>query len=320
MDTTVINGFKNVGNTCFINSVLQCILQSKTFRMCIKNCIQDNTLSYELKKLLDLYLSTNKNIIVIGGFIKFLKKSKLNNYINGNQYCCHEFIIDIIDTIHEENKRNDTITWIPPDDYKQSCYANIYQQSINFFQKNINKSIITENITGVKLDVIKCNKCNNNRYSFNMFNCLTLPILDTDNTSLDVSIQNEFKQELIANLKCEKCDEHTSSQKNIFIWKLPSKCLIINLKRYNNSLNKINSYLNIPFVLKLEEYHTTFNKSDKIYNLTNIIAHTGMYNNGHYTTYNLIDNQWFFINDNKFEQIKLTDIDHTKTYMLFYES
>ena len=113
-----ITGLTNQGNTCYMNSIIQCLSNCKDFRNFLlndkiihllnnsdniyiaKNKL-DNTLTFQLRKILSYFWFNNFKILELTSFRKIFCK-KINIFRNFNQHDSQEALLCIIDTIHEE--------------------------------------------------------------------------------------------------------------------------------------------------------------------------------------------------------------------------
>ena len=117
----------------------------------------------------------------------------------------------------------------------------------------------------------------------------------------------------------EKTNEKENIYKSIVFWSLP-KILIIDLKRYDNFMRKINTKIDIPLDnLDLRNYVCGYDSEKYIYDLFAICNHHGNFNGGHYTScIKNANNNWYLFNDSIVKQIKNDQVITQAAYTLFY--
>jgi ubiquitin C-terminal hydrolase len=212
-------GFYNLGNTCYLNSGLQLIVNNKELCNHILQLAQNNKSSDFLLKLSQFiteYYNNNSNITLNPSFIKELMAEKNNEFAGFKQSDSSEFIIYLLDYIFENFK-------IPT----------LYQSNLNI--------------------KIKCKllSCLNISEHIEYNNYLILDILDNFKDLDDCYRNYKQREKLIDDnlYYCEKCKDKRIASKRIEIINWP-KHLIIILKRFTNNgkLQKNNNTINIPLL------------------------------------------------------------------------
>jgi len=268
MDLNKVTGFKNYGNTCYLNSCLQLLFNCDLFNnnLCNLKNIENKFLKGYIITLKDYY---NLNIETIGPKIlyNYLKKN-YEQFDNHHPQDSSESLICLLDSIYENLKKNKL--------------DNIFERYFNF-----------------KIDnTILCHETNKKFISNNKENVICLSIPEKDNISFDECLRNYSKKEIFNDKNKyfnDKINKYVDATKIVSINTYPIYLFFI-LKRYNfdKYSNKINNKIQIPF---------NYNFNDHKYNLCGFITQMGNLNDGHYISIIQKKNKWYLCNDNTINEI-----------------
>lgn len=310
-------GLYNInGVTCYINSLLQLLFLCNDFN---NEIIEIDRTKYKDKLNYSLTIAYKTIIKKLDNKYKTLKLTLFVNkfkdtYFANEQQDVHEFLIYLFEKISNEIKfpiTNNNIKNILSNVYSKKKYMNEIK---NNYKDGY--SIIDKYFNGLFEKNIYCNKCNHFNKKIEIFNVLECSI--NNNLDLDSIIQNYFKPEKLDGYKCDNCKEKNTSEKIIKCINTP-KYLFIQLKKYDNFMNKLNVNIKFYEYLKLIDYSIK-EKCNNFYKLKGIINHLGInMSSGHYTSMVNINNKWFMCDDTNINEIKEEQIYNKNAYILLYE-
>ncbi|KAJ5075809.1 ubiquitin carboxyl-terminal hydrolase [Anaeramoeba ignava] len=284
-------GFSNIGNNCYINSVLQSLYHCEKFKEKIiefkKNQTENEKETFLLENLLsELFCKINDSEKQIGSispsnFVKkFLKKTSNLRY--RRQEDAHEFFETLMDSFEQSIQKSDQIS-----------------------QKGKQElSLIYQLFSGEENSFIKCLECGSIRGP-NVNKFVDIPLDIFLNESLQSCLKRRNLPEKMDGdnkIFCEKCNKNTSSEKFSKIVKFP-KILVFQFKRFQFTMNqgqkKLFEKILFPFELKVEEESKKGIKT-KHYDLNAIVVHIGKtIKRGHYISYSKVQDKWFCFDDSK---------------------
>lgn len=331
-------GLSNLGNTCFLNSVLQCLLNSteltdyihskkyKDYVIESKEHKNHRLLVNEYNRLLNgIYeYKTDNPTKQIGNISPIAFKKTLqvlqHIYTGSQQHDAHECLVFILDIFHKGLIENVDLAY---DKTRQSA-LNIQGSDnwIKFFKKEYSQ--IIDLFYGQEHMTTKCVNCNNVSHTFQPFSYIQLACHSTNGVMYD-NLSDAFNaytscEQLDSNneWKCDKCHQNVKALRDISIWKSP-KYLIIHLNRFQKThqgnritIKKIGHKIDFPKTLKLSSV-------DGDYKIYGVVNHTGNINGGHYFSYIKNGNRWYNYNDTRVSEMNGNNIVTPNAYILFYK-
>lgn len=337
--------FKNIGATCYMNSILHILQELPQFQNFILNLnITDesnNTIYKSLYELLKLSSEHDNKVIIPSSFKKDIG-NKSDIWSGYEQQDSQEFFSFLISTIEEEigdkyqfipngninNKKKYNIDFVLHNIIAQKSWFN-YQLREYSLLKNIFNGLLRNKKT--------CSICGNNQYVYEPFITLSLSIpLKYKKESYDLTdCLNHFieKERLTEDnkLTCDLCGVKNKFYSESMIWKTPD-ILVIQLKRFINNdsgiiSEKINNNVSYPLVLNINNYidnNSLYKNQIHEYHLSGINIHLSSGKNinfGHYISFvkNKLNNSWYIYNDeNHVQSINEDNLIHSNAYLLFY--
>jgi len=352
-----LTGLSNLGNTCFINSCIQCLSHTYELNDFLSkndsyykkqlNNKPESLLLIEWDELRKLMWSQNC-IISPGRFITTIQKiAKIKDkelFTGWSQNDLPEFLLFLFDSFHNALTR-EVIMDIKgeiknkKDEMGKACYEmmkNLYTKDYSEFLNlffGIHVSAITPipptNPSSIEED-----------FQFlsvrpEPFMIINLPIptkeesknKDKNITLFDCFDKHCEKEKMEGENVWfnEKTNKKQDVNKRILYWSLPN-IMIIDLKRfifsYNGDCKKNQVYIDIPINnVNFSKYVEGYNKEKYIYDLYGIRNHHGSVHGGHYTaTVKNANGNWYNYNDTIVKEIKITEdiITGNTPYCLFY--
>lgn len=349
-------GLLNEGNTCYMNSALQCLMHipelQQYFLQPVKN--NDGKIVYDSKytaqqkyflinrsMILKEFADQFKNLMVSLcdkddkrpvrplSFRKILSIFK-PAFKTAEQQDAHECLTIILDTLAESLKMQVSINITgrirtPVDERKNSAFL----QYKNYLQKN-GYSDINNLFYGQFDSTVVCKNCESSSYSYDPYNSLEVEIPVGANTLYDCIDKYCYQETLSGDnlYNCDKCKQKSQATKVLKIWTLPN-VLIIQLKRFGTigAITKNNRHIQFPMKLNMSKYLTHPNNATSITNtglqlfdLIGVIEHSGGLNGGHYIAKcKSGKGEWLLFNDAAVNPIDENQIVTTNAYVLIYK-
>ena len=180
-------GLGNMGNTCYMNSALQCLSNTEdltkyfifeSFKGEINNGSSLSSKGFISKAyydLIDTLWNENCTAIVPKHFRSvFCKKTRL--FMNNEQQDSQEFLIALLDNLHEDLNRITNKKYMELEEQKKGeSDEEASQRWWNYYISREN-SIIVDLFHGQYKSTIKCLKCENTSISYDTYLSLGLPI------------------------------------------------------------------------------------------------------------------------------------------------
>lgn len=316
-----MQGLKNLGNTCSINTLIQCVGHCDHLRnwflseepQRIKNK-QDGKLylSTEFSRIIHEMWNEQRSLAPVR-FLKTLYSSMEGLIERGEQLDLIELWMLVAERINEDVG----IQTNPPMIEGNSLDMNEFIASWKKHNER-SMSMFLQLIQGWTTTLIKCDHCGTDTKLFEPFSTLGLDVKDSFQSMFD----SMFKKERIQKRSCDHCKCLSSAIKSTSICMYPS-VLVIYLKRFemkeDGQMKKIKDEVNIPLNLR---FNITDNESKK-YRLVSIGNHVGNLQEGHYYSIAKNTEKWFLYDDINISEIEnISNIlkNNRHAYMLIYEA
>ncbi|XP_074601899.1 uncharacterized protein LOC141855682 [Brevipalpus obovatus] len=337
---TLGTGLKNLGNTCFMNAVLQCLADTVELRRYFldQKHISDINRSNRLGSggalaealgvlIQDIRCNHMKTFSPV--VFKDAVVNHMPSFVGGEQQDAHEFFCMLLEKLHADlNRAKRDLSsglFIEPDDNPAHIAINKFWTH----HTSHSQSIVAELFEGLLMSSLKCTVCNKQSNTFEVFTNLSLPIptsMEGECTlahCLDL-FTDEERLTGEAAWRCPSCKTKRDAIKRIRICKLP-KILVIHLNRfsYEGKLReKIQNVVEFPLTdlnLKNNVISSLNDPTEPVFDLYGVVNHNGTLEGGHYVAFSKNEeNKWYGYDDHEVTESSEEDVKSRAAYLLFY--
>ena len=324
------NGLQNHGNTCYLNSAIQClshidVLNNNNFKNQIIKYKKNRTpLINEWMDIQNkMWSSGYTDIISLMTLIEIFKQKCISTgryFESFEQNDASEFLNYFLDFLHDEIAHTVTMTIQgEPKNTLDKFYYNNWKVQEKHFKKKY--SYIIEQFYSSLLSLTQCPSCNKRTDNHEPISIITLTLMREFNSFYDcideyvkkISLDDDNK------FKCEKCNESVNLDKKTHFWDL-SPILIFLIKKYNVN-GVFDNSIQYHIKLDMNNYCINYKENSMEYELSGIIIHTGSLGGGHYYSIckNENDNKWYKYDDANVSNIDEDNLFNSNPYCLFYK-
>ena len=227
-------GLKNIGNSCYMNAIIQCLVSTETLVRDLTKLSKSKSfdlpgMTSELVFLSRVLNSGEFRVISPSNFKQELGKADLK-YVPATQQDAQDALQTILQNMEEELEHEGVCA-------------------------KLNKKIIQETFDGKITRSTKCTKCMNETSKTDPMRFMNLEIPQGNNT-LEECFQSYMKEEVLYDKRCENCCISYEAKIKTEITQTPN-VMIIQLKRFKNGErlpSKIKKHIRIPLMLELGPY------------------------------------------------------------------
>uniref|UniRef100_A0AAY4EBL9 Ubiquitin carboxyl-terminal hydrolase n=1 Tax=Denticeps clupeoides TaxID=299321 RepID=A0AAY4EBL9_9TELE len=330
-------GLRNLGNTCFMNSILQCLSNTeslrdyclhKSHRRDLNNNNRTNTaLMEEFAKLIQTLWTSSGSEAVSPSEFKTQIQRYAPRFVGYNQQDAQEFLRFLLDGLHNEVNR---VTVRPRGNMEDFDHLPDEEKGRKMWSKYLERedSKIVDLFVGQLKSSLTCCECGYCSTVFDPFWDLSLPIAKKGygEVSLMDCMRLFTKEDVLDGDEkptCYRCKARRRCTKKFTVQKFP-KILVLHLKRFSEArvrTSKLSTFVNFPLKdLDLREF-ASGSSVDAVYNLYAVSNHSGTTMGGHYTAYcrNPSPGEWYTFNDSRVTPMSSSQVRSSDAYVLFYE-
>ena len=286
-------GLQNIGNTCFMNSAIQCLSNIPELTKWAKTYPSSSdklNVTHAYTSLIQSMWSGG-NECMIPSEVKRTVSRHASIFTDFGQKDSHEFMNSLLNALHTELAENDS-----------------------------SESIVTELFRIRTESRVTCETCKIPDSAEEIIYCLPLPLGDEPQITLQTLLNDFTKEELLdGQYYCSRCDGfQPAQQKTSLLLPLPP-VIVVQLKRFtfDETDDKLNTFVDYP----VSNWQVDSNDENSIYDLSAISMHVGNLRGGHYTTLARLNggNQWYHFNDSCVQPFHdCTQIVNRNAYVLVY--
>ncbi|XP_029431732.1 putative ubiquitin carboxyl-terminal hydrolase 50 isoform X1 [Rhinatrema bivittatum] len=315
-----VTGLYNLGNTCYMNAVLQCLCSTTPL---VEYFLSGSYQTALVRGKGDL-ANTFANLMETMWFGDFnyvspeafqLAISNLHPPFGRKiQHDAQELLIYVLNGLHEETGKS------------RKRRNSGRKESSSLLHCCSESSVITHLLQGQLRYEITCLTCQSPTFKTEAFTVLSLPIPSRIHCYLEECLHNFFQQDTLTwgnKMHCSFCETKQDTSVKAYISSAP-KIIILHLKRFEYEgqyKRKLRTDVTFPVNnLDFTPFLSPSLQRCPRYHLYAVVNHFGDLDWGHYTAYckNPVTQRWYTFDDTRFFNIPESTVQTSNAYMLFY--
>ncbi|XP_026394849.1 ubiquitin carboxyl-terminal hydrolase 15-like isoform X2 [Papaver somniferum] len=303
-------GLLNCGNSCYANTVLQCLTCTKPLTIYLLRRLHSR---HCRKKNWCLMCELEQHVMMLREGGGPLSPNRILSHMqsigcqmgSGSQEDAHEFLRLLVTSM------------------QSICLEGLgVEKEVD---PRLQETTFIQHIFGGRLrSKVKCLRCQHESERYENIMDLTLEILGWVESLQDALTQFTACEDLDGEnmYRCGRCAMYVRARKQLSIHEAPNILTIV-LKRFQEGkYGKINKCITFPDLLDMIPFMTGTGDSPPLYMLYAVIVHLDTFNasfSGHYVSYvKDLQGTWFRINDTEVQPVSISQVMSEGAYMLFY--
>lgn len=323
-------GLRNLGNTCFMNAVMQVICSLREFVADLSSFASDLPSGITcpiLEATLQVVRHMHNSSTSCGPLDTTTLRTRIARvclkFGDGRQHDAHEFFVEFVEKLHAEMRRAVEASAPNAEDAQTRQLAT---------GKHLHSQILKQ---------LTCSKCRARHSLREDFSHLSVDLEGSGELVLENMLSAYFANENVS-VRCEKCQgEESTMEKSLAA---PPQVLVLHLKRFHQDplfkglYKKLNHRIKFPTALDLKrickrQVNVDASQEDSVqevstgsdesvwYDLRSVIVHEGSTpQSGHYVAYACSSKGvWRLYNDSSVREVASTETLGLEAYMLIYQ-
>ena len=306
-ETLNLQGAKNFGNTCYINSVLQCLLKATPLGSALKThnrhmclapkevcflCLIRKIAEYGCEQADAVLRTLANNVAKLGSFRRLCQED------------AHEFFREIVDNVNLSF-------------YNSYVVEAEAQRSPSLEQTTLPNRILS----GWSQSEVRCKECSTTSKVYQPFIDISVPLV---HDTLQDNLRSVFSSDTLKEYKCDHCKKEVTAEKRTSLYSVPP-VLVLQFQLFvhhgnNGATMKHRKHVSYGHSLDVKEHIKNRNiVTPTEYSLSGLVCHTGRSaSSGHYTSFIEQRGVWVSYDDSTARHVAPHLIPTLQPYMLFY--
>ncbi|XP_063832508.1 ubiquitin carboxyl-terminal hydrolase 8 isoform X2 [Ostrinia nubilalis] len=322
-----LTGLKNLGNTCYMNSIIQCLNNTAILvtYFCNGQYLEHVNRSHSTRGAIAEELAAVVRALWSGQY-RFIATKDLRNEVGKHQRAfrgceqqdSHEFLTILMDWLHLDLQFSINVP-----SHKDSLPPS--EKAWHEYTKS-KESLILRLFYGQIRSTVRCTVCAKQSATYESFSNLSLELpASAARCTLGDCLKLYLNGETIPGWNCPNCKQKRDAVKKLDISRLPP-VLVIHFKRFYvdpkeymvNAYRKKQTYIDFPLdELDMRPFSLHGGQQYSLYAVSN---HYGSMEGGHYTAYckSQIYGKWYKYDDHVVTEIPSSEVKSSAAYILFY--